>query len=592
MAHKRFSPPLLYLIACSLWLGGPAQANTFDDQVQEMYVAYYSRPGDPAGIAWWSSELQATGGNLNSIIDAFGTSAEYNDRFASQSHAQQINNIYESLFGRSADEGGLNFYLAELDSGRLTLASIALDIANGVQAGTDDATIVTNKLTVATAYSEAVATHNLEYNAAQIDSAATLLAAVDATQDSVDTALATVAALSGEDMTPASLTYAIVDTGQTTCYNSTGTAITCPSAGSSLYGQDAQFSGEDFNYTDQGDGTVKDNVTGLIWQQSPDTNGDGSITYTDKLTYSQAAAYCTNLSLAGHDDWTLPTIKQLYSLMDFRGIDPSGESGTSAGQTPFVNTTFFDFAYGDTSAGERTIDAQYASSTLYVSNTANDGGNTLFGLNLADGRIKGYGLVLNGQEKVFLVQCIRENNTYGVNNFADNGDGTISDQATGLMWAQSDSNTGLNFEEALAYVAAMNAQAHLGHTDWRLPNIKELHSLMDYSRSPDTSSSAAIDPIFDTSLITNEAGLADYPFFWSNTTHINGSPFPGANTAYISFGRALGYMGNWVDVHGAGAQRSDPKAGDPDDYPQGHGPQGDAIRIYNYVRLVRSATQE
>ncbi len=42
-----------------------------------------------------------------------------------------------------------------------------------------------------------------------------------------------------------------------------------------------------------------------------------------------------------------------------------------------------------------------------------------------------------------------------------------------------------------------------------------------------------------------------------------------------------------VDVHGAGAQRSDPKFGDPDDWPYGHGPQGDVIRIYNHIRLVR-----
>jgi len=43
-----------------------------------------------------------------------------------------------------------------------------------------------------------------------------------------------------------------------------------------------------------------------------------------------------------------------------------------------------------------------------------------------------------------------------------------------------------------------------------------------------------------------------------------------------------------VHIHGAGAQRSDPKSGDPDDWPTGNGPQGDAIRINNYVRLVRS----
>lgn len=47
----------------------------------------------------------------------------------------------------------------------------------------------------------------------------------------------------------------------------------------------------------------------------------------------------------------------------------------------------------------------------------------------------------------------------------------------------------------------------------------------------------------------------------------------------------------FLDVHGAGAQRSDPKAGNPADYPHGHGPQGDDVRIYNYVRCVRTATQ-
>lgn len=43
----------------------------------------------------------------------------------------------------------------------------------------------------------------------------------------------------------------------------------------------------------------------------------------------------------------------------------------------------------------------------------------------------------------------------------------------------------------------------------------------------------------------------------------------------------------WKDVHGAGAQKSDPKAGEASDYPEGNGPQGDAVRIDNYVRLVR-----
>ena len=251
-----------------------------------------------------------------------------------------------------------------------------------------------------------------------------------------------------------------------------------------------------------------------------------------------------------------------------------------------MDTAYFDFGYGDTSAGERIIDAQYASSTQYVSTTMN-GDETMFGVNFADGRIKGYPTRL----KTFYVIFVRGNTCYGGNNFTNNGDGTITDSATGLMWSQNDSGTGLNWEEALAWVQTKNAAKYLDYNDWRLPNAKELQSIVDYTRSPDTTASAAIDPLFNATPIVNEAGQADYPFYWTGTTHASYMATSGANAAYIAFGRAMGYMnGSWIDVHGAGAQRSDPKAGDPADWPTGHGPQGDAIRIYNYVRLVRDVS--
>ena len=61
----------------------------------------------------------------------------------------------------------------------------------------------------------------------------------------------------------------------------------------------------------------------------------------------------------------------------------------------------------------------------------------------------------------------------------------------------------------------------------------------------------------------------------------------GAHAVYIAFGQAWGNMGGWTNVHGAGAQRSDPKSGDPAEWADGMGPQGDEIRIYNYARCVR-----
>ncbi len=383
----------------------------------------------------------------------------------------------------------------------------------------------------------------------------------------------------------------VVGTGQMTCYDAQA-AIPCPVSGESFFGQNAQTDGRAPGYLDNGDGTVTDLNTGLMWRQSPDMNGDGHIDVDDKLTFDEAIAAAQSYSLAGHTDWRLPTIKELYSLIDFRGVDPSGYATSDAsGLIPFIDTDVFGFGYGDVRAGERIIDAQFATSTEYVGTTMG-GAATMFGVNFADGRIKGYPtgpMPGRTESKAFYVLYVRGGD-YGVNSFSENGNATISDASTGLMWSKEDSGEGLDWQGALAWVQEMNAASYLGHDDWRLPNVKELQSIVDYSRAPDVTDSPAIDPVFNTTAITNESGQKDYPSFWSSTTHANWTEQPGANAAYVSFGRAMGYMhGQWIDVHGAGSQRSDPKAGDPDEWTFGHGPQGDAIRIYNYVRLVRDA---
>jgi hypothetical protein len=422
--------------------------------------------------------------------------------------------------------------------------------------------------------------------------------------------------------------FVVVDTGQVKCYDNRN-EIAPPKPGQPFYGQDAQFRHHPPSCARSDDGlTVYDRNTGLTWQRSPDTNGDGALTRADKLTWTQAQAHPARLNakrFGGFDDWRLPSIKEIYSLFDGRGTDPSGYSGTeTSGLTPYIGTTFFAFAYGNVGGGERIIDSQYASCDKYVGKSAR-GFDKLFGVNFADGRIKGYDLQMpGGAEKAFFVQCVRGNPNYGKNDFVDNGDGTVTDRATGLMWSKADSGKGMNWQEALAWVQAKNAARHLGRGDWRLPSIKELQSIVDYTRSPDTTRSAAISPLFECSPITNEGGKADYPFYWSGTTH--GGVMGGGAAMYIAFGRAGGWLSSralaggppdrrggpgrgpggggppsggppmdgagdyqFCDVHGAGAQRSDPKAGDPAQFPHGRGPQGDVIRIFNYVRCVRNA---
>ena len=370
------------------------------------------------------------------------------------------------------------------------------------------------------------------------------------------------------------LIYPVIDTGQSYCYSSEE-SISCPEVDAALFGQDAQYPGYQPNYADNGDGTVTDLNTGLMWTKTPG----------GKMTYDQAVSTAPAYTLGEHNDWRLPTIKELYSLILFSGYDPSGceTLDECPNLKPFIDTGFFDFSYGQTENGERVIDSQYISSTPYVGG----GGGLVFGVNFADGRIKGYptGPMADGSgEKTFYVFYVRGDAGYGVNDFIDNGDGTINDQATGLTWMQTDSQQGFQWEEALAHCENL---AWAGFEDWRLPNTKELQSIVDYNRSPDTSNTAAIASLFQSTPIVNEAGDPDYPYYWTSTTLVN-RQIGGKSAAYLSFGRALGYLGgSWTDVHGAGAQRSDPKTGNPNNYSIGLGPQGDAVRILNYVRCVR-----
>ena len=398
------------------------------------------------------------------------------------------------------------------------------------------------------------------------------------------------------------ITYSIVGTGQTISYD-TMVAITMPISGQTFYGQNSNHPGNTRSYTNNGDGTVTDNLTGLMWQQTEDKNGDGTINFYDKLTYSEALASAATCSTGGYTDWRLPTIKELYSLAMFFGAEPGPPPSACI---KYIDTTYFSVGFGDVNSlahgslgTERIIDGQIVSSTLYVSTTMGIL-ETVFGFNFIDGRIKGYPTTYTvpecGTAKHFYVLYVRGNTAYGANQFVNNGNGTITDNATGLMWMQNDNGTGILWKDALSYAENLT---YAGYSDWRLPDTKELQSIVDYTRSPATSSSAAINPMFNCTQITNEGGVADYPWYWSSTTFSSQAQTNGASATYVCFGRAMGYFPGlgWTDIHGAGCQRSDPKprsfAGythNGNGYYNPNAPQGDAVRIYNYVRLVRNGS--
>jgi hypothetical protein len=156
------------------------------DQIQQMYIAYYGRPADVGGLNNWAQHLVDNNGDASAIIDAFGKSPEYTDRFGDLSNEELVNNLYQQLFNRDADPVGLELYTGLLASGEQTLGSIALTIMANASGDTDPV-IVANKLAVANAFTAELKANEAAANAYvgndAADKAAAMLSTVNETTD-------------------------------------------------------------------------------------------------------------------------------------------------------------------------------------------------------------------------------------------------------------------------------------------------------------------------------------------------------------------------------------------------------------------------
>lgn len=406
-------------------------------------------------------------------------------------------------------------------------------------------------------------------------------------------------------------TFTLVDTNQLDCYSSSiGEIVECSGTG-----QDGEISGNSPSYTYcENDTVVVDNHTGLMWNSSSDTDGVNGLNDSDKMTYDEGISYCSSLGLGGYNDWRLPSVKELYSIYLMSGQDISGltgaqSAGTSvdySGYPPFIDTDYFDVGYGDTDNNERIIDGQYLTSTKNVSPVMSGDVDAFFGVNFVDGHVKSYEIdAQEGNGNIdgrYYLRCVRGNESYGENRYTIVDANITLDQATNIMWERNDHNA-TNYADALD---TCNDSELGGYTDWRLPNIKELQSIVDYTKSPGKTNSPAIDiEVFSSTEFINESGERDWGSYWSSTALL-GTTARGDKGAYITFGRALGYDNGVVDAHGAGAQRSDYKnttLRDHDNVTEfsvdesatfgttayRKGPQGDIIRVeHNFVRCVRN----
>ena len=315
----------------------------------------------------------------------------------------------------------------------------------------------------------------------------------------------------------------VPDTSQTKCYNAT-VEIPCPSSGQPFYGQDAQYTINPMSYTKlDGSGKalldsdtswvmVKDNVTGLVWEMKNNKDGkpdysnphdaDNTYTWYDSNPTTNGGNAGTpgadtdtegfikalnDANYGGYNDWRMPTISELAYIVNYS--IPSPEPAIDSGYFPSTAASFYwssttltkytdhvwhvSFDYGN-------VRAYFKSNSYYV--RAVRGGQAVSLDNLVVGS-------LDVMDSGSLDDILTDTTSY-----TDNGDGTVTDTSTGLMWQQAGSSN-KTWEQALAYCAGLNLG---GHTDWRMPAIKELRSLADniqYSPAintmyfPDTSAS-------------------------------------------------------------------------------------------------------
>lgn len=316
--------------------------------------------------------------------------------------------------------------------------------------------------------------------------------------------------LAAQAASPAS----IAQTGQTACWNESGTAVNCSGTG-----QDGEIRAgvtwPKTRFVDNGNGTVSDNLTGLVWLKN--ANCFGPQNWASAL---YAANNLANGSFCGLNDgskpgdWRLPNRTELESLLDSQQANPSLTAGY-----PFVN-----------------LQADYWSSSSYAPLTFNawhvNIGNGLADTNAnfttlatlpvrsAVGGIPVVNLPATGQTSSQSTGDdgdLQKGVVWPVPRFVDNNNQTITDNLTGLVWSRNTLAPGPDvclpgglktWSGALAYVTCLNSNSYLGFTDWRLPNRKELASLINLGQQ-------------DNGFWLTQAGfinLQGNSLYWSSTT--------------------------------------------------------------------------
>lgn len=260
----------------------------------------------------------------------------------------------------------------------------------------------------------------------------------------------------------------LVDTGQSSCFDAEDHTLNpCPGMGDPFYGQDGNYQKVGPNLWDNNDETVSDFRTGLMWLRTSFVPFvDGTYIQHD---WPEAIAYCEGLSHAGYTDWRLAENFELQSLVDFSRYD-------SAIRLPIVSK--WPRLWSATPiASDPTKGWKLIGSTgrIWVDDNAN----------------KAATLCVRGEYQ-------------NPGSFVDNGN-SVTDTTTFITWQKSDDGQVRTWKQALSYCADLTLDEE---SDWRLPDIRELSSLIDFS----SYNPALNDSYFPTKMASH--------LYWSSTTSV------------------------------------------------------------------------
>lgn len=173
-----------------------------EGKIQELYIGILGRAADAEGLKYWADEIEAGAMILENTRAAFTQQTEYTSIYGGLSSSQLVTLIYQNLLERNPDSGGLNYWVGELDAGRVNPDQFVVAVVNAAQDSSAsvsqtiiDAQVLSNKVAAATYFTNVA--EGMVYNDAFSAAAKLVVSSVDHTTGSlVNSQLSTDSALS------------------------------------------------------------------------------------------------------------------------------------------------------------------------------------------------------------------------------------------------------------------------------------------------------------------------------------------------------------------------------------------------------------